>query len=163
VVSSTPGNIGVQDYAVQGSLPLTAVLVGPDAVTPSSSSVGFLQRVRGSLSVPIAARQGSREERGLLLLADDRSITGLAVQSENGNWAVFAWSDVVAAPAIQIAPLHYTVDPTSGVYTTIVGAFTNAPVIAAQFVELEDTTRLSVAIAATDVAGNTTLVSAALP
>jgi len=163
VVSSSPGSIGVQNYAVEGSLPLTAVLLGPDAVTPSSSSVGFLQRVRGSLSVPIAARQGAREERGLLLLADDRSISGVAVQNANGNWAVLAWSDVVAAPEVQIAPLHYTVDPTSGVYTTIVGAFTNASAIAAQFLELEDTARLSVAVAATDVAGNTTLVSAPLP
>jgi len=163
VLSSSPGNIGVKDYAVEGTLPLTAVLIGPDAVTPSSSSVGFLQRVRGRSSVPIAAQQGSRQERGLLLLADDHEITGLALQSANGNWAVLAWSDVVAAPDIQIAPLWYTVDPASGNYTTNMGAFTNASGLTAHFLELEDTARLSVAVTATDVAGNTTLASAPLP
>jgi hypothetical protein len=163
VVSSSPGSIGVKDYEVEGSLPLTAVLIGPDGVTPSSSSVGFLQRVRGRSSVPVAATQGSRQERGLLLLSDDHEITGLAVQSENGNWAVLAWSDVVAAPEVQIAPLYYTVDPASGNYTTNTGAFTNASGLTAHFLELEDTTRLSVAVAATDVAGNTTWASAAPP
>jgi hypothetical protein len=163
VVSSSPGSIGVQNYEVQGSLPLTAVLLGPDGVTPSSSSVGFLQRVRGSLSVPIAARQAAREERGLLLLDESREITGLAVQSANGNWAVLAWSDVVAAPQLEIAPLWYSVDLASGDYTTTLGAFTNASEITAQFLELADRTRLSVAVSATDIAGNTTLASAPLP
>ncbi|HKO93885.1 MAG TPA: clostripain-related cysteine peptidase [Polyangiaceae bacterium] len=163
VISSSPGDIGVQDYEVEGSLPLTAVLLGPDGVAPSSSSVGFLQRVRGKYSVPIAARQGSREERGLLILSDDREITGLAVQSANGNWAVLAWSDVVVAPDIEIAPLWYTVDPSSGTYTTNTGAFTSASALEAQFLELEDRARLTLMLAATDVAGNTTLASVPLP
>jgi Clostripain family len=163
VVSASPGSIGVKDYEVEGALPLTAVLIGPDNVTPSSDSVGFLKRVRGESSVPIVAKQGPREERGLLLLADDNEITGLTVQSENGNWAVFAWSDVVAAPKVEIAPLWFTVDPSSGDYTTNVGAFTSASEVGAHFLELADTARLSVAVAATDIAGNTTLASAALP
>jgi hypothetical protein len=163
VVGTSPGDIGVKDYDVQGSLPLTAVLVAPDSVTPSSSSVGFLQRVRGRPSVPVMAKQGSRQERSLLLLDEDHQISGLAVQNENGNWAVFAWPDVVAEPEVEIAPLSYTVDPATGDYTTNTGAFTSASEIVAHFVELEDAARLSVAIAVTDVAGNTTLTSAPLP
>ncbi|HKP56939.1 MAG TPA: clostripain-related cysteine peptidase [Polyangiales bacterium] len=163
VVSVSPGDIGVKDYDVTGALPRTAVLIGPDGVTPSSNSVGFLKRVQGSSSVPVAVKRGSRQERGLLLLADDHAIDGLTVQSENGTWAAFAWSDVVAAPGVEIAPLHYTVDTSKGSYTANTGSFTKASDVAAHFVPLEDKARLSVTVAATDIAGKTTLSSAELP
>lgn len=163
VIGSSPGEIGVKDYEVEGTLPLTAVLIGPDGVTPSSSSVGFLRRVSGELSVPVVAKQGQREERGLLLLSDDHAITGLTLQSESGNWAVFAWADVAAKPDVEIAPLWYTVDSATAEYTTNTGAFTDAADVAAQIFELEDTARLSIVVAATDIAGNTRLESASLP
>lgn len=163
VAGSSPGDIGVKEYAVEGSLPLTAVLVGPDNVTPSSSSVGFLKRVRGKDSVPVLTQEGPRQRRGELLLADDHEITGLAVQSENGNWGVLAWPDLVAASQVEIAPLFYTVDPATGDYATSHGAFTSASKVATHFLQLEDTTRLSIVITATDVAGNTTVASAPLP
>jgi hypothetical protein len=97
-----------------------------------------------------------------LILGDDGTVEGLALQSENGAWASLPWDDVVAMPDAQIAPLWFTVDPTTGDYETNRGEATAVSEVSVGFIDLDDTSRLSLILSATDVAGNTTVTSGAL-
>ena len=159
VLGSSPGAVGVDTYSGATTLPLLAVTVGPEGADPTSDVVGFLARVEGKYSVPVVARAGAREERGSLILSDDGAVDGLALRSEDGAWASFPWEDVVAVPDAEIAPLWFTVDPTTGEYTTNEGIATAVSDVRVGFVELDDPSRLSLVLSATDVAGNTTVTS----
>jgi hypothetical protein len=106
----------------------------------------------------VGARAGDREERGSLILSDDGTIDGLAVQSEEGAWASFPWKDVQDVPGAEIAPLWFTIDieTETGAYATNEGVATAASEVTVDFIQLqEDTSRLSLVLSATDVAGNT--------
>jgi len=162
VVGSSPGAVGVANFAGEATLPLLAVTVGPAGADPTSDVVGFLARVEGKYSVPVVARAGAREERGSLILSDDGAVDGLAVRSEDGAWASLAWEDVLAVPDAEIAPLWFTVDPQTGEYESNEGVATAVSEVSVGFVDLEDTSRLSLVLSATDVAGNTTVTSGAL-
>jgi hypothetical protein len=169
-VGSSPGGIGQADYAGQATLPLLGVMVGPEGADPASGFVGFLARVAGEYSVPVVASQGIREERGSLILSDDGTVDGLALQSENGAWASLPWEDVVAVPDAEIAPLWFTVDFVTGEYETHQGIeyethqgiATPVSEVSVGFIDLDDTSRLSLVLSATDVAGNTTVTSGPL-
>ena len=158
-VGSSPGGIGQVDYAGQATLPLLGVMVGPAGADPASGFVGFLARVAGESSVPVVASQGIREERGSLILSDDGTVDGLALQSENGAWASLPWEDVVAVPDAEIAPLWFTVNLVNGEYETHQGIATPVSEVSVGFIDLDDTSRLSLVLSATDVAGNTTVTS----
>jgi hypothetical protein len=121
-----------------------------------------LARVEGKYSVPVVARAGAREERGSLILSDEGTVDGLAVQSENGAWASLPWEDVVAVPGAEIAPLWFTVDIQTGAYVTHEGMGTAVSEVSVGFIDLDDTSRLSLVLSATDVAGNTTVTSGPL-
>jgi hypothetical protein len=162
VLGSSPGAIGVQTFAGTTTLPLLAVTVGPAGAAPTSDVVGFLARVAGKYSVPVVARAGNRKERGSLILSDDGVVDGLAVRSEDGAWASLAWEDVLAVPDAEIAPLWFTVDPQTGEYESNEGVATAVSEVSVGFVDLEDTSRLSLVLSATDVAGNTTVSSSPL-
>jgi len=162
VLGSSPGAIGVKTFAGTATLPLLAVTVGPAGAAPTSDVVGFLARVEGKYSVPVVARAGAREERGSLILSDDGAVDGLAVRSENGAWASLAWEDVLAVPGAEIAPLWFTVDIQTGAYVTHDGVWTAVSEVSVGFINLDDTSRLSLVLSATDVAGNTTVSSGAL-
>jgi hypothetical protein len=162
VLGSSPGAIGVKTFAGTTTLPLLAVTVGPAGADPTSDVVGFLARVEGKYSVPVVARAGAREERGSLILSDDGAVDGLAVRSEDGAWASLAWEDVLAVPDAEIAPLWFTVDPQTGEYESNEGVATAVSEVSVGFIDLEDTSRLSLVLSATDVAGNTTVTSGAL-
>ena len=161
-VGSSPGGIGQADYAGQATLPLLGVMVGPEGADPASGFVGFLARVAGKYSVPVVARAGNRKERGSLILGDDGAVDGLAVRSEDGAWASLAWEDVLAVPDAEIAPLWFTVDPQTGEYETNEGVATAVSEVSVGFIDLDDTSRLSLVLSATDVAGNTTVTSGPL-
>jgi hypothetical protein len=163
VVGSSPGSVGVAEYAGDATLPLLGVVVGPQGADPTSGFVGFLARVAGKYSVPVAVMQGAREERGALILGEDGTVEGLSVQSENGAWASLPWADVVAVPDAEIAPLWFTVDLETGDYETNEGVATAVSEVSVGFIDLQDTARLSLVMSATDVAGNTTVTSAPLP
>jgi len=105
------------------------------------------------------ASQGVREERGALILSDDGTVEGLALQSENGAWASLPWEDVVAVPDGEIAPLWFTVDLATGEYETNEGVATPVSEVSVGFIDLDDPSRLSLVLSATDVAGNTTVVA----
>jgi hypothetical protein len=150
----------VKTFEGTATLPLLAVTVGPAGADPTSDVVGFLARVEGKYSVPVVARAGDREERGSLILSDDGTIDGLAVQSEEGAWASFPWKDVQDVPGAEIAPLWFTIDidieTETGAYATNEGVATAASEVTVDFIQLqEDTSRLSLVLSATDVAGNT--------
>ena len=162
VLGSSPGAIGVKTFAGTTTLPLLAVTVGPAGAAPTSDVVGFLARVEGKYSVPVVARAGAREERGSLILSDDGAVDGLAVRSEDGAWASLAWEDVLAVPDAEIAPLWFTVDPQTGEYESNEGVATAVSEVSVGFIDLDDTSRLSLVLSATDVAGNTTVTSGAL-
>jgi len=162
VLGSSPGAIGVKTFAGTTTLPLLAVTVGPAGAAPTSDVVGFLARVEGKYSVPVVARAGAREERGSLILSDDGVVDGLAVRSEDGAWASLAWEDVLAVPGAEIAPLWFTVDPETGEYESNEGVATAVSEVSVGFIDLDDTSRLSLVLSATDVAGNTTVTSSAL-
>jgi hypothetical protein len=163
VVGSSPGAIGVDNFAGEAILPLLGVTVGPEGADPKSRFVvGFLARVAGKWSAPIVVTQGAREQRGSLILGDDGTVEGLALQSESGAWASLPWDDVVAVPDAEIAPLWFTVDPTTGDYETNRGEATAVSEVSVGFIDLDDTSRLSLILSATDVAGNTTVTSGAL-
>ena len=162
VVGSSPGSVGVNVYEGEATLPLLGVIVGPEDAAAESGFVGFLARVRGEYSVPVVARAGVREERGSLILGDDGAVEGLALLSEDGAWASFPWEDVVAVPDAEIAPLWFTVDPQTGEYETNEGVATAVSDVSVGFIDLEDTSRLSLVLSATDVAGNTTVTSSPL-
>ena len=162
VVGSSPGAVGVANFAGEATLPLLAVTVGPAGADPTSDVVGFLARVEGKYSVPVVARAGAREERGSLILSDDGVVEGLAVRSEDGAWASLAWEDVLAVPDAEIAPLWFTVDPDTGEYESNEGVATAVSEVSVGFIDLDDTSRLSLVLSATDVAGNTTVTSGAL-
>jgi hypothetical protein len=162
VVGSSPGAVGVANFAGEATLPLLAVTVGPAGADPTSDVVGFLARVEGKYSVPVVARAGAREERGSLILSDDGAVDGLAVRSEDGAWASLTWKDVLAVPDAEIAPLWFTVDPQTGEYESNEGVATAVSEVSVGFIDLEDTSRLSLVLSATDVAGNTTVTSGAL-
>jgi hypothetical protein len=160
VLGSSPGAVGVKTFEGTATLPLLAVTVGPAGADPTSDVVGFLARVEGKYSVPVVARAGDREERGSLILCDDGTIDGLAVQSEEGAWASFPWKDVQDVPGAEIAPLWFTIDidieTETGAYATNEGVATAASEVTVDFIQLqEDTSRLSLVLSATDVAGNT--------
>jgi hypothetical protein len=155
VFGSSPGAVGVETFEGTTTLPLLAVTVGPAGADPTSGFVGFLARVEGKYSVPVVARAGDREERGSLILSDDGTIDGLAVQSEEGAWASFPWNDVQDVPGAEIAPLWFTVDIETGAYATNEGVATAASEVIVDFIQLQDTSRLSLVLSATDVAGNT--------
>ena len=115
--------------------------------------------------MPVVARagtRGTREERGSLILSDDGAVDGLAVRSEDGAWASLAWEDVLAVPGAEIAPLWFTVDIQTGAYVTHEGVRTAVSEVSVGFIDLEDTSRLSLVLSATDVAGNTTVSSSPL-
>jgi hypothetical protein len=159
VVGSSPGAIGVETFEGEATLPLLAVTVGPEGADPKSRFVvGFLARVAGKWSAPIVVTQGAREQRGSLILGDDGTVEGLALQSESGAWASLPWDDVVAVPDAEIAPLWFTVDPTTGDYETNQGEATAVSEVSIGFIELDDPSRLSLVLSATDVAGNTKVV-----
>jgi hypothetical protein len=162
VVGSRNDSIGVNEYSGEGSLPLLAVLVGPADVTPSAGSVGYLSRVRDRYSVPVAITKGDREERGVLILGDDGTIEGLGAVRENGTWAALPWEDAVEVPGLEIAPLWFTVDVVTGDYETNEGDRTPVSDVGASFVELDETSRLSLVLSVTDLAGNTTIRSSPL-
>jgi len=162
VLGSSPGAIGVKTFAGTTTLPLLAVTVGPAGAAPTSDVVGFLARVEGKYSVPVVARAGNREERGSLILGDDGVVDGLAVRSEDGAWASLAWEDVLAVPDAEIAPLWFTVDSQTGEYESNEGVATAVSEVSVGFIDLEDTSRLSLVLSATDVAGNTTVTSSPL-
>jgi hypothetical protein len=160
VVGSSPGAIGVESFAGEATLPLLAVTVGPEGADPRSRFVvGFLARVAGKWSAPIVVTQGAREQRGSLILGDDGTVEGLALQSESGAWASLPWDDVVSVPDAEIAPLWFTVDPTTGEYETNRGEATAVSEVSVGFIDLDDTSRLSLILSATDVAGNTKVVT----
>jgi hypothetical protein len=159
VVGSSPGSVGVAEYAGDATLPLLGVVVGPEGADPTSGFVGFLARVAGKYSVPVAVMQGAREERGSLILSDDGAVDGLAVRSEDGAWASLPWDDVVSVPGAEIAPLWFTVDIQTGAYVTHEGVGTAVSEVSVGFIDLDDTRRLSLVLSATDVAGNTTVAS----
>jgi len=161
-VGSSPGGIGVKEYAGEATLPLLGVVVGPEGADPASGFVGFLARVAGKYSVPVVARAGDREERGSLILGDDGAVDGLALLSEDGAWASFPWEDVVAVPDAEIAPLWFTVDIQTGAYVTHEGVSTPTSEVSVGFIDLDDTSRLSLVLSATDVAGNTKVTSGPL-
>jgi len=108
--------------------------------------------------------QAARKERGSLLLGDDGTGEGLALQSTNGAWASLPWEDVVAVPGAEIAPLWFTVDLVTGEgeYETHQGIATPVSGVSVGFIDLDDTSRLSLVLSATDVAGNTTVTSGPL-
>jgi hypothetical protein len=54
------------------------------------------------------------------------------------------------------------VDPTTGDYETNRGEATAVSEVSVGFIDLDDTSRLSLILSATDVAGNTTVTSGAL-
>ena len=162
VLGSSPGAIGVKTFAGTTTLPLLAVTVGPAGADPTSDVVGFLARIEGKYSVPVVARAGAREERGSLILSDDGVVEGLAVRSEDGAWASLAWEDVLAVPGAEIAPLWFTVDPQTGEYASNEGVATAVSEVSVGFIDLEDTSRLSLVLSATDVAGNITVTSSPL-
>ena len=162
VVGSSPGAIGVANFAGEGKLPLLGVTVGPEGTDPTSGFVGFLARVAGKYSLPVVAAQGTRKERGSLILGDDGAVDGLAIQSENGAWASLAWEDVLAVPDAEIAPLWFTVDPQTGEYESNEGVATAVSEVSVGFIDLDDTSRLSLVLSATDVAGDTTVTSGPL-
>jgi len=157
VVGSSPGSVGVASYSGVATLPLLGVLVGPEGAEPTSGVVGFLARVAGKYSVPVAVTKGDREERGVLVLGEGGTVEGLAVRSEGGAWAALPWEDAVALPDVEIAPLWFTVDPVTGDYETNEGDATPVSEVRVSFINLEDTARLSLVMSATDVAGNTTV------
>jgi hypothetical protein len=162
VVGSSPGSVGVASYSGAATLPLLGVLVGPEGAEPKSGVVGFLARVAGKYSVPVMVAKGDRKERGVLILGEDGTVEGLGVLSESGAWAALPWEDAVAVPGVEIAPLWFTVDPVTGDYETNEGDATPVSEVRVSFVDLEDTTRLSLVMSATDVAGNTTVTSGPL-
>jgi hypothetical protein len=162
VVAGRVDSIGVATYSGQATLPRLAVLVGPDDVTPSSDSVGFLSRKDDKYSVPVALTKGEREERGILILAEGGVIEALGAVRENGTWAVLPWEDAVALPGLEIAPLSFTVDPMTGDYETREGDRTPVSEAGVSFVELDDTNRLSLLLSVTDLAGNVTLSGSTL-
>ena len=157
VVGSSTDAIGVNQYAGEGTLPLVGVLVGPAGVGATSGSVGFLARAAGKYTVPVALSQGDREERGVLILADDGTVEGLGARRENGTWAFLPWEDAVTLPGVDVAPLWFTVDVQTGDYATHEGIATPISEVGVSFVELDDATRLSLVLSVTDIAGNTTL------
>jgi hypothetical protein len=158
-VGSSPGGIGVKQYAGEATLPLLGVVVGPEDAAPESGHVGFLARVKGEYSVPVVARAGDREERGSLILGDDGTVDGLALQSEDGAWASLPWEDVMAVPNAEIAPLWFTVDLQTGAYVTHEGVWTPTSEVRVGLIDLDDTSRLSLLLSATDVADKTTVTS----
>jgi hypothetical protein len=159
VVGSSPGAIGVKTFEGEATLPLLAVTVGPEGADPKSRFVvGFLARVAGKWSAPIVVTQGAREQRGSLILGDDGTVEGLALQSESGAWASLPWDDVVSVPDAEIAPLWFTVNPITGAYETNQGEATAVSEVSVGFIDLDDTSRLSLILSATDVAGHTTVV-----
>jgi hypothetical protein len=162
VVGSSVDSIGVDAYAGEGTLPLLGVLVGPEGAEPVSGVVGYLARSAGKYSVPVAVAKGDREERGVLILADDGSVDGLGVLRDDGTWAVLSWDDAKEVPGLEVAPLWFTVDLATGDYETNEGDATLASDVSVSFVELDDTSRLSLVLSVTDVAGNTTIASGAL-
>jgi hypothetical protein len=158
-VGSSPGGIGVKQYAGEATIPLLGVVVGPEDAAPESGHVGFLARVKGEYSVPVVARAGDREERGSLILGDDGTVDGLALQSEDGAWASLPWEDVMAVPNAEIAPLWFTVDLQTGAYVTHEGVWTPTSEVRVGLIDLDDTSRLSLLLSATDVADKTTVAS----
>lgn len=164
VVGSSVDSIGVDEVAGVGSLPLRAVLVGPDGSEPTSGVVGYLAGSAGRYSVPVVLSKGDREERGVLILADDGRIDGLGILREDGTWAVLSWDDARKVPGLEVAPLWFTVDldPAMGDYDTNEGDATPVDEVTVSFVELDDASRLTLALAVTDVAGNTTIASDAV-
>jgi hypothetical protein len=161
-VGSSPGGIGVKQYAGEATIPLLGVVVGPEDAAPESGHVGFLARVKGEYSVPVVARAGDREERGSLILGDDGTVDGLALQSEDGAWASLPWEDVMAVPNAEIAPLWFTVDLQTGAYVTHEGVWTPTSEVRVGLIDLDDTSRLSLLLSATDVADKTTVTSSSL-
>jgi hypothetical protein len=159
VVGSTTDAIGVDQYTGVGTLPLLGVLVGAEDVSATSGSVGFLSRRAGRYSVPVALSQGDREERGVLILAEDGTVDGLGALRENGTWAFLPWEDAVALPNVEVAPLWFTVDVVTGDYETHEGVATGISEVGVNFVNLDDPARLSLVMSVTDVAGNTTVTS----
>jgi hypothetical protein len=156
VIGSSPGSVGVKVYEGEATLPLLAVIVGPEDAAPESGYVGFLARVEGKYSVPVVARAGDRVEQGSLILSDDGTVDGLALLSEDGAWASFPWEDVMDVPAAEIAPRWFTVDA-DGAYETHEGMATAVSEVSVGFVDLDDIARLSLVMSATDVAGKTTV------
>jgi len=164
VVGSSTDAIGTDEYQGEGTLPLRGVLVGPQGANAESGFVGFLARVAGKYSVPVVASKGDRRERGVLILGENGAVDGLGVLRENGTWALLPWEDAVALPGVEIAPLWFTVDIVSGDYETNEGAATPIAEVSVTFIDLvEDTTRLSLVLSVTDIAGNTTVTSGPLP
>ncbi|UCH28165.1 MAG: hypothetical protein JSV06_07660 [Myxococcales bacterium] len=149
-------SIGVDTYKGEGSLPLVGVVVGPEGTDPVSGRVGFIARESERYSVPVVVVQGERRERGVLLLSDDGAIEGVGVLREDGTWALFAWEDAQAISDVEIGPLWFTVDP-AGEYETNEGDTTPIADVNVRFVDLADTSRLSLVLSVTDIAGNTTV------
>ena len=65
----------------------------------------------------------------------------------------------MVVPGLEIAPLWFTVDVVTGDYETNEGDRTPVSDVAASFVELDETSRLSLVLSVTDLADNTTIRS----
>ena len=68
----------------------------------------------------------------------------------------------MAVPDAEIAPLWFIVDPQTGDCESNEGVATAVSELSVGFIDLEDTSRLSLVLSATDVAGNTTVTSSPL-
>ena len=162
LVGAQNASIGVDAYSDEGSLPLVGVVVGPEGTDPTTGVVGFIARESERYTVPIVAIQGERRDRGVLILADDGAIEGIGVLRDDGAWAAFAWEDAQAAPGVEIAPLWFTVDVETGDYETKEGDATPIADVVVTYVDLEETSRLTIVLSVTDIDGNTTLASRTL-
>jgi hypothetical protein len=163
IVASRVDSIGVDRYEEEGSLPLVGAIVGPSDAPTELGYVGFIARESGRYTVPVAVEQGDRSERGVLVLADDGAIEGIGVKREEGTWAFLAWADAQAIPDVELAPLWFTLELEAGEYTTNQGSLTPIADVIVRFVDVDDTSRLTLVASVTDIAGNTTVASEALP
>jgi hypothetical protein len=159
VVGANNDAIGAADYEGEGVLPLRAVIVGPAGAAPESGVVGFLARLSGDYVVPVLFTRGDEEEPGFLLLSDEGAVEGIAALRESA-WSSLPWEDAVALRGVEVAPRWYTVDEATGDYVTNTGVATPISEVAVGFVPLDDPTRLTLLLSATDIAGNTTIASA---
>lgn len=163
IVGSRVDSIGVDRYEEPGSLPLVGAIVGPSDAPAELGFVGFISRVSDRYTVPVAVEQGDRNERGVLVLADEGAIEGIGVKREDGTWAYLAWADAQAIPDVELAPLWFVVDLGTGEYTTNQGTATPIADVVLSFVDVDDTSRLTLVASVTDIAGNVTLASERLP
>ena len=162
LVGAQNASIGVDSYEGEGALPLVGVVVGQEGAEAATGTVGFIARESERYSVPVVVIKDGRRERGVLVLSDDGAIEGIGVLADDGTWAAFPWEDAQSVTDVEIAPLWFTVDVETGEYETNEGDATPIADVVVSYVDLEETSRLTVVLSVTDIDGNTTLQSAAL-